>query len=172
MLFPQYSDPPPVRPFQDDKPTLLVCWWITIFCTVIILLRVAGRFIRSEKLFIEDKTAALAIIPLLLRMGCVQVILVYGTNNAALADAGLSPEALSHRQTASGLVLLSRILYAATYVYHLALSSFNHFFLITSSFPFLLLLGPGLVSRKRETGSTINLGVPGNGPPHGSATPP
>ncbi len=119
MLFPQYSDPPPLRPFQDDKPTLLVCWWITIFCTLIILLRVAGRFIRSEKLFIEDKTAALAIIPLLLRMGCVQVILVYGTNNADLADAGLSPEALSNKQTASGLVLFSRILYAATYVCHL-----------------------------------------------------
>lgn len=111
-----YSDPPPLRPFSEDKPTLLVCWWITIFCTVIILLRVSGRFVRTEKLFPEDKTAALALIPLFLRMGCVHVILIYGTNNAQLADANLSDDELRRKSIASGLVLLSRILYAATYV--------------------------------------------------------
>jgi hypothetical protein len=111
-----YSDPPPLRPFSADKPTLLVCWWITSFCAVIIALRVIGRFIRTEKLFREDKTAALALIPLLLRMGCVHVILLYGTNNARLDDATLSDEDLHHRSVASGLVLLSRVLYAATYV--------------------------------------------------------
>ncbi|KAK3352370.1 hypothetical protein B0T25DRAFT_184220 [Lasiosphaeria hispida] len=111
---PLYSDPPPLRPFSQDKPTLLVCWWITIFCAVIILLRVGGRFVRTEKLFTEDKTAALALIPLFLRMGCVHVILIHGTNNAQLANAGLSDEALRQKSIASGLVLLSRILYAAT----------------------------------------------------------
>ncbi|KAK5653880.1 hypothetical protein OQA88_7805 [Cercophora sp. LCS_1] len=109
-----YSEPPPLRPFSDDKPTLLVCWWITIFCTVIILLRVSGRFVRTEKLFPEDKTAALAIVPLFLRMGCVHIVLVYGTNNAQLADANLSDDELRKKSIASGLVLLSRILYAAT----------------------------------------------------------
>lgn len=111
-----YSDPPPLRPFSADKPTLLVCWWITSFCTVIILLRVAGRFVRTERLFREDKTAALALVPLFLRMGCVHVILIYGTNNAQLAGAGVSDEDLRKRSVASGLVLLSRVLYAATYV--------------------------------------------------------
>lgn len=111
---PLYSDPPPLRAFSDDKPTLLVCWWITIFCAVIILLRVSGRFVRTERLFREDKTAALALIPLFLRMGCVHFILLYGTNNAQLADAGLSDEDLKNKSIASGLVLLSRILYAAT----------------------------------------------------------
>lgn len=109
-----YSDPPPLRLFSKDKPTLLVCWWITIFCAVIILLRVAGRFVRTEKLFTEDKTAALALIPLFLRMGCVHVILVYGTNNAQLAGANLSDDVLRKKSIASGLVLLSRVLYAAT----------------------------------------------------------
>jgi len=113
---PLYSDPPPLNPFSSDKPTLLVCWWITIFCAVIILLRVSGRFVRTEKLFAEDKTAAIALIPLFLRMGCVHAILVYGTNNAQLADAGLSDDVLHRKSIASGLVLLSRILYAATYV--------------------------------------------------------
>lgn len=111
-----YSDPPLLHPFSEDKPTLLVCWWITLFCTVIILLRLAGRLIRTERLFREDETAALALVPLFMRMGCVHVILIYGTNNARLADAGLSDEHLRRKSIASGLVLLSRVLYAATYV--------------------------------------------------------
>ncbi len=120
-----YSDPPELRTFSQDKPTLLVCWWITLFSATMILLRVAGRYVRTERLFMEDKTAALAIIPLFLRMGCVHVILVYGTNNAQLADAALSADDLRRKSIASGLVLLSRILYAATYVHppvHLSLS--------------------------------------------------
>ena len=111
---PLYSEAPPLRPFKDDKPTLLVCWWITLFCTIIILLRVGGRFVRSERLFREDRVAALALIPLYLRMGCVHVILIYGTNNAQLEGAHLSEHELHNKRIASGLVLLSRILYAAT----------------------------------------------------------
>lgn len=109
-----YSEPPELRPFRTDKPTLLVCWWATSFCTLMILLRVSGRFIRTERLFIEDKVAALAIIPLVLRMVCVHYILTFGTNNADFTGAVLSAEELRHKSIASGLVLLSRFLYAAT----------------------------------------------------------
>ncbi|KAK8051252.1 hypothetical protein PG993_002637 [Apiospora rasikravindrae] len=108
-----YSSPPPLHSFGQDKPTLLVCWWITLLCATIIFLRVAGRFIRSEKLFAEDRTAALALIPLFLRMGCVHVILIYGTNNAQL-PSGLSEQEIQRRSVGSGLVLASRTLYAAT----------------------------------------------------------
>lgn len=73
-----------------------------------------GRFVRSDRLFVEDKVAALALIPLYLRMGCVHVILIYGTNNTQLADANLSDEEIRRKSIASGLVLMSRILYAAT----------------------------------------------------------
>ncbi|KAH9887123.1 hypothetical protein F4778DRAFT_433938 [Xylariomycetidae sp. FL2044] len=107
-----YSAPPPLHTSVQDKPTLLVCWWITLFCTTMILLRVAGRFIRSEKLFQEDRTAALAIIPLFFRMGCVHVILLYGTNNAQLAN--LTDAEIRSKEIASGLVLASRMFYAAT----------------------------------------------------------
>ncbi|KAI5868582.1 hypothetical protein GGS23DRAFT_592347 [Durotheca rogersii] len=107
-----YSPPPPLRTSDQDKPTLLVCWWITLFCITIILFRVAGRFIRSEKLFREDKIAALAIVPLCLRMGCVHIILLYGTNNAQFAE--LTHDELRTKSIASGLVLASRVLYAAT----------------------------------------------------------
>ncbi|KAK1531302.1 hypothetical protein CPAR01_10951, partial [Colletotrichum paranaense] len=109
-----YTEPPELRSSSQDKPSLLVCWWITSFCTVIILLRVAGRFIRTEKLFQEDKVAALALIPLWLRMVCVHFVLLYGTNNAEFDGIALSAEVERRKEIASGLVLASRIFYAAT----------------------------------------------------------
>lgn len=111
-----YSDPPALHPFSEDKPTLLVCWWITFFCCTIIVLRIAGRYIRSERLFIEDRYVTYAMIPLFLRMGCVQVILKYGTNNADFSGVALSATEIHKKSVASGLVLASRILHAATYV--------------------------------------------------------
>jgi len=114
---PLYTDPPPLRSFVHDKPTLLVCWWTTIFCAVIILIRITGRFVRTERLFKEDKTAALALVPLFMRIACVHYILLYGTNNAQLQGVPLSEDDIRRKSIASGLVLFSRILYAATYVY-------------------------------------------------------
>lgn len=109
-----YSSPPRARPFSEEKPTLLVCWWIAAFCTTIILLRVAGRLIRVGKLFREDKVAAAAIIPLFLRTAFVHVVLLYGTNNVDLVGLDLSEEDIHHRSLASGLVLASRVAFAAT----------------------------------------------------------
>ncbi|KAG6005579.1 hypothetical protein E4U21_007838 [Claviceps maximensis] len=109
-----YTDPPELRAFRLDKPTLLVCWWATSFCTLMILLRITGRFIRTERLFIEDKVAAVALIPLNLRMACVHYVLTYGTNNADFTGTQLTPTEMRHKALASGLVLLSRFCYAAT----------------------------------------------------------
>ncbi|POR38333.1 Uncharacterized protein TPAR_01453 [Tolypocladium paradoxum] len=109
-----YSPPPPARPFSDTKPTLLVAWWITAFCTCLILLRLAGRYVRVEKLFLEDKIAALALLPLFLRIACVHVVLLYGTNNAQLAGLDLSTEEVEQRVVASRVVLAGRVFYAAT----------------------------------------------------------
>ncbi|KAM3441103.1 hypothetical protein NHJ13734_002974 [Beauveria thailandica] len=110
-----YSDPPPLRPFSEAKPTLLVSWWITLFCTCIILLRLAGRYIRLEKLFREDKIVALALVPLFLRIACAHVVLLWGTNNVNLdGAAALSDAQLSHRVTGSRVVLAGRVFYAAT----------------------------------------------------------
>lgn len=110
-----YSPPPAPKPFSDDKPTLLVSWWITAFCTVVILLRVAGRFVRVERLFTEDRIAALALVPLYLRMACVHVVLLHGTNNVLLSPVTTAEEIL-RRETGSRTVLASRVFYAATYV--------------------------------------------------------
>lgn len=122
-----YSEPPTLREFKYDKPTLLVCWWATALCTCIICLRVIGRFIRTERLFPEDRIAALALIPLFLRMGCVHFILLHGTNNSNFEGVELTDVEIRHKEIASGLVLLSRILYAATYVACLILLFFSLF---------------------------------------------
>ncbi|PQE05132.1 integral membrane protein [Rutstroemia sp. NJR-2017a BVV2] len=107
-----YTSPPPARSFRDDKPTLLVCWWCTLFAAVIILFRVCGRYIRSEKLFKEDWLAFACLIPLFCRMALVHVVLLFGTNNATIED--FSERAIYRREIGSRLVLVSRLFYAAT----------------------------------------------------------
>jgi hypothetical protein len=107
-----YSSPPPARTSIENKPTLLVCWWCTIFAAVVIGFRLCGRMIRTERFFKEDWLALACLIPLLARQALVHVILLYGTNNAV--TTGLSAEEIYHRSIGSRLVLVSRLLYAAT----------------------------------------------------------
>ncbi|KAK3348407.1 hypothetical protein B0H65DRAFT_174866 [Neurospora tetraspora] len=112
-----YTDPPALRPFSDDKPVLLVSWWLTLFCTVVIILRVLGRYVRMEKLFLEDKIAALSLIPMYIRIACVHVVLVYGTNNVELVNKEglhLSEQAIDRRVVGSKLVLATRFFYFTT----------------------------------------------------------
>jgi len=79
---------------------------------VIVIFRVCGRYIRSEKLFREDWLAFGCLVPMFIRMAVVHVVLLYGTNNAI--TTGLSAENIMHRETGSKMVLVSRIFYAAT----------------------------------------------------------
>ncbi|PSR78546.1 hypothetical protein BD289DRAFT_376528 [Coniella lustricola] len=109
-----YSAAPDPLPWIDVKPTILVCWWATLFSTTIILLRVAGRFIRSEKLFTEDKMAFFCLLPLYVRMGLVHIILLFGTNNVNISKLDVTADNLYRMQVGSALVLASRFCYAAT----------------------------------------------------------
>ncbi|KAI5248037.1 hypothetical protein E4T42_05792 [Aureobasidium subglaciale] len=102
--------PPEPRTRRGNWPTLLFSWWCTGFAVVIILTRLAGRKIRSGRLFQEDRVMALSLIPLLARMGLVHVILMYGTNNVQAAH--LTDYEIYLRQIGSKLVLASRINYA------------------------------------------------------------
>ena len=106
-----YTPPPPARTASANNPTLLVSWWCTGFALAIILVRLIGRYIRTERLFSEDRIMALSLIPLLARMGLVHVVLLYGTNNAVTDD--LDAEGIRRRAIGSRLVLASRIMYAA-----------------------------------------------------------
>jgi hypothetical protein len=83
---------------------------------MIILLRVTGRFIRTERLFREDRIAAMALIPLYIRMGLVHYILLHATNNNNFDGFNVSDKFIREAEIASGLVLAARIFYAATYV--------------------------------------------------------
>lgn len=109
-----YSTAPKDLPWAYVKPSVLVCWWTTLFSTIIILLRVAGRFIRSETLFPEDRMAFWCLIPMYARMGCVHVILLYGTNNVDFSGRLPGDAEIRRRAIGSGLVLASRIFYSAT----------------------------------------------------------
>lgn len=104
------TSPPHAQTLDQTNPTLLVSWWCTIFSAVIILIRIGGRWVRTERLFLEDKMMGLAIVPLFIRMGCVHVILRNGTNNVMLAN--LTDEDVANRMLGSKLVLVARIFYA------------------------------------------------------------
>lgn len=106
-----YSSPPHAKSSKADHPTLLVSWWCTGFGLAIILVRICGRYIRTERLFREDKIMALSMIPLLGRMALIHVVMVWGTNNAI--NDGLTAQDISHREIGSKLVLAARIMYAA-----------------------------------------------------------
>ncbi|KAH7173925.1 uncharacterized protein B0J16DRAFT_376496 [Fusarium flagelliforme] len=108
-----YSTAPDIRTFQEDKPTLLVSWWITVFCTAIILTRLAGRYVRVEKLLKEDIIVTAALVPLILRAVCVHFVLKNGTNNVNLDGLDLSDEDIEKRVLGSRMVMASRVFYAA-----------------------------------------------------------
>ncbi|KAL5332471.1 hypothetical protein BJX70DRAFT_404572 [Aspergillus crustosus] len=102
--------PPDIRTRLDDNPTLMVSWWATGVSLAIILTRVAGRYVRIERLFREDKIMMASILPLLARMALVHVVLIYGTNNTKVD--GLTEEDIRRREIGSKLVLAARICYA------------------------------------------------------------
>ena len=102
---------PALRDFREDKPTLLVSWWCTFYALTIILFRVCGRYIRTEKVFLEDGVMILAAVPLLMRAAFAHVVLLYGTNNTDTTS--LTSAEIHRRETGSQLVLASRIMYAA-----------------------------------------------------------
>ena len=93
-----------------DNPTLLYSWWCTLFSAAIIATRLAGRYIRNERLFREDKIMALSIIPLMARMALVHVVLIYGTNNANM-NGVVDAVQIHHREIGSKVALAARIFY-------------------------------------------------------------
>lgn len=105
------SEAPELHTFRDDKPTLLVSWWCTVYAVTVIFFRVCGRYVRTERIFAEDGIMVIAIVPLFFRMALVHVVLLYGTNNVASTE--LSAEDIRRREIGSQLVLVCRIMYAA-----------------------------------------------------------
>ncbi|KAI8935370.1 hypothetical protein NX059_007953 [Plenodomus lindquistii] len=114
MIIPRalYNESPPEpRSRATNNPTLLYSWWCTIFSIVIIGFRLSGRYIRNDRLFREDKIMAWSIVPLLARMGCIHVVLIWGTNNVNVSRL-TDPVRIHRREIGSQLVLAARIFYA------------------------------------------------------------
>lgn len=113
MLEPRlyHNEPPPMQTRIEMNPTLIVSWWCTLFALTAILIRLFGRWVRTERLFREDWIMMYSIIPLMIRMGLVHVVLIWGTNN--IQAQGLTSEEIRHREIGSQLVLAARIFYAA-----------------------------------------------------------
>lgn len=109
------ASPPYPRSRAANNPTLLYSWWCTIFALVIIGFRISGRYIRNERLFREDVIMTWSIIPLFARMGCIHVVLIYGTNNVDITDL-TDPIKIRRREIGSQCVLAARIFYAMLYV--------------------------------------------------------
>lgn len=106
-----YSDvPPDIETRLHNNPTLLMSWWATCFSLAIIFVRVCGRYIRTERLFREDRVMLASVAPLMIRMAFVHVILIWGTNNTK--TAGLTELDIRRREIGSKLVLAARIFYA------------------------------------------------------------
>jgi multisubunit Na+/H+ antiporter MnhE subunit len=105
-----YSSPPAAQTRLDSNPTLLMSWWATGFAFAIIVVRVLGRYIRTKRLFPDDWVMLLSILPLLIRMGLIHVVLLFGTNNA-ISD-GFTEQDIRQRELGSKLVLAARIFYA------------------------------------------------------------
>ncbi|KAH0839156.1 hypothetical protein AYO21_05576 [Fonsecaea monophora] len=106
-----HEDPPDYQSRIETNPTLIVSWWCTLFSLTAILIRVLGRWVRTERLFREDWIMFYSIIPLMIRMGLVHVVLIWGTNNTK--TEGLTSLQIHHREIGSRLVLAARIFYAA-----------------------------------------------------------
>lgn len=104
-----YSSVPPPTNFRDDKPSLLVSWWCTLYALFIISFRIMGRYMRTKKLFLDDKIMILAIIPLIARMCCETTVVTHGTNN--VDTKSLTWSQIRSREWGSKIVLVSRILY-------------------------------------------------------------
>ena len=102
--------PPDLRTARQDKPTLLITWWCTVYSITIIAFRVCGRYVRTEKIYKEDTIMIVAIVPLLVRTGLAHVVLKHGTNNVKVF--GLTNEDIRSRMIGSRVVLAARIMYA------------------------------------------------------------
>ena len=100
-----------MRTANQDHATLLISWWATGFAIFFIMVRVFGRISRTGRLFLEDKIMAWSVVPLVIRMGFVHVVLLYGTNNTT--TEGLTARDIHFREIGSKCVLPARIFYAA-----------------------------------------------------------
>lgn len=105
------SSPPPPDTLRQKNLALWVNWACTGISLAIIVARLAGRWSRTAKFFLDDKVIAFSIIPLCGRMAAVYMMILYGTNNVTLD--GITPDQIEARKYGSKLVLAARLTFTA-----------------------------------------------------------
>ncbi|KAF8473601.1 hypothetical protein BDZ91DRAFT_652098, partial [Kalaharituber pfeilii] len=99
-----------------DRPTLAITYSCSLLSLGLIAIRLICRRMRGEKYlsFPDDVWMGFSVLPLLIRLGIVHMVLMYGTN-AVSPDrlATLTEDDIRQRAFGSKLVLVSRIAYPA-----------------------------------------------------------
>lgn len=99
----------------SNLATLVVTYICAILAMILIFVRLIWRYYRGERMYADDVWMGVSLGPLLIRLGVIHVVLVYGTNNIDYDD--ISVMAMSQREKdqrviGSKMILASRILYA------------------------------------------------------------
>ncbi|KAL3419708.1 hypothetical protein PVAG01_08206 [Phlyctema vagabunda] len=104
---------------QDAFNTLIILWVFT-FCSVAVMgLRLAMRRYREQKFNLSDYLTMACIFCLLIRVGCIHVVLYWGTNNMSpklRAATVFTPQEIYEREIGSKLTLVNRPFYN-TYIW-------------------------------------------------------
>lgn len=110
MFFRDSAPPPMLTPFEI-KPTFIMSLWCTAYAITIIIFRCTGRWMRTERIWVEDVIIGLSVPVVIARTTLIAYVLNYGTNNVAEEDL-TGAEDIRRREIGSQLVLCTRVLYA------------------------------------------------------------
>ncbi|KAF8431979.1 hypothetical protein BGX38DRAFT_1227572 [Terfezia claveryi] len=103
-------------PPKRDWPTLIVTYICAFLSLTFIAIRLICRRIRGERYwsFHDDMWMGISVFPLLLRLGLIHVVIVYGTNSLSMETLqALNEGEMEERILGSKVVLATRITYAA-----------------------------------------------------------
>lgn len=94
---------------------LVTCYITTIIATALVFVRLIWRYRRGERMYADDIWMGISLGPLLIRLGMIHLVLVYGTNNIDYDMVNVSemdPARIRQRVIGSKLILASRVAYA------------------------------------------------------------
>jgi hypothetical protein len=100
---------------NDTQVTIVITWVFTWLAEALMTLRLLMRKFRKQRFDISDYLTIAAMAFLIVRLGLVHVVLVWGTNNisAAYRQSNVFPDQeIWQREVGSKLTLASRAVYA------------------------------------------------------------
>lgn len=100
---------------ETDMNTLEATYACSVLTVILISVRFALRYRRKQERHIDDLWMAMSLVPLIIRLGVIHVVLVYGTNNFENRESAIKNMTtvdINRRVLGSKLILASRIFYA------------------------------------------------------------